>query len=198
MNMQDLNDLDLSNIGSWPWAAKSVIILLLCAVIAGAGFYFDTLKQTEQRETLAKKEHQRLEILKIRAQKAAKLDAYKQQLAYMRRMYHKMRLRLPTKTQVAVLLEDISQKGRAAGLEFNLFDPQNEQKNPEDDFIELPIRIQVTGSYHQLGKFVSDLAELPRIVTLHNIEIKRNKQDSSELMMSVLAKTYKYEDKGGY
>lgn len=198
MNMQDLNDLDLSNIGSWPIAIKAVLVTLACALIVGAVFYFDTLKQIEKKEALVKKEKQRLEVLQIRASKAAKLDAYIQQLAYMKRMYHKMRLRLPTKTQVAILLEDISQKGRAAGLEFNLFDPQTERKNPEDEFIELPIKIQVVGSYHQLGKFVSDLAELPRIVTLHNISISRSKSKGNELLMSVVAKTYKYEDKGGY
>ncbi len=198
MNIQDINELDLNNIGSWPIVAKSIIIAVCCAVIAGAGFYFDTMTQIEEREQLTKKEKQRIEILQIRARKASKLEAYVQQLAYMKRMYNKMRLRLPTKTQVAVLLEDISQKGRAVGLEFSLFDPQLEKKNPEDDFIELPIKIRVVGTYHQLGKFVSDLAELPRIVTLHNITILRTKKGSNMLQMTMLAKTYKYEDKGGY
>jgi len=198
MNIEDLNELDLNNIGSWPVAAKIVIISLVCAMIVGAAFYFDTLPQFEQRDSLNIKEKQRFEVLQIRAKKAAKLEAYIQQLAYMKSMYHKMRLRLPTKTQVAVLLEDISQKGRATGLEFKLFDPGQERKNPEDDFIELPIKIQVVGTYHQLGKFVSDLAEIPRIVTLHDITIVRTKKASNVLVMTMLAKTYKYEDKGGY
>lgn len=197
MNLQDLNDLDLSNIGNWPWVAKIVIIFFACALIAGGVFYFDTMPQLEKREQLAKQEVQKFDILRIRAEKAAKLEAYKKQLAYMQGMYHKMRLRLPTKTQVAVLLEDISQKGRAAGLEFKLFDPQVERKNPGDDFIELPIQVQVVGNYHQLGQFVSDLAELPRIVTLHDINIVSGKNKAGVLHMSVLAKTYKYEEEKG-
>lgn len=198
MNLEDLNELDLSNIGDWPIIAKAVIVAIACAAIVGAAIYFDTMPQLDQREALAKKENKRMEILKIRAGKAAKLAAYKQQLAYMRRMYHKMRQRLPTKTQVAILLEDISQKGRKAGLEFRLFDPQKERKNPQDDFIELAIKIQVIGSYHQFGQFVSDLADMPRIVTLHNISINRSAAPG-KLFMSVVAKTYKYgDDKGGY
>ncbi len=192
MNIQDINDLDLSNIGSWPMVAKIVVIVLVCAVIAGAAFYFDTMPQLELRDKLVADEEKQMTILKIRAGKAANLTALKALLKQMKRDYKKMRLRLPTKTQVAVLLEDISQKGLAAGLDFRLYDPLPEKA--QEEFVEIPIKISVTGTYHQLGKFISDIAELPRIVTLHDISIKPVAKNSSNLIMTVLAKTYKYED----
>ena len=191
MNIQDINDLDLSNIGSWPLVAKIVVIVLVCAVIAGGAFYLDTMPQLEQRDKLVADEAKQMTILKIRAGKAANLLALKALLKQMERDYKKMRLRLPTKTQVAVLLEDISQKGLAAGLDFRLYDPQPEKA--QEEFVEIPIKISVTGTYHQLGKFISDIAELPRIVTLHDINIKPLAK-SGTLIMNVLAKTYKYED----
>jgi len=192
MNIQDINELDLNNMGNWPLVAKAAVIVLFCAIIAGAAFYFDTMPQLEERDKLAAEEDKQLSIIKIRAAKAANLAALKSLLKQMERDYKKMRLRLPTKTQVAVLLEDISQKGRAAGLNFKLYDPLKE--NAQEEFVEIPIRIKVVGNYHQLGKFISDIAELPRIVTLHDINIKPVSKSNSMLTMTVLAKTYKYED----
>ena len=192
MNLSQLDDLELSNIGNWPLIAQVVVIALSCALVAGLAVYFDTMPQLEAREKLELKETTDMNTLKARAAKASRLQELKKQLAYMQRAYKKMRQRLPTKKQVAALLTDISQKGRAAGLEFNLYDPKPEQAQKE--FVQIPIGIQVTGTYHQLGKFVSDVAELPRIVTLHNIRIGKTKTPG-KLVMSVLARTYKYEDK---
>ncbi len=191
MKLNDLNDLDLSNVGNWPLIAKIAVISLVCGLFSGGVFYFHTLNQMETRKNLAIEEQKQIAEVSRLAKKAALLDEYRKQLEEMQELYHKMRLRLPTKTQVAVLLEDISQKGRAAGLEFRSFDPQKEQR--KDDFVELPIRIQVAGTYHELGAFVSDIAELPRIVTLHDISIVKDKDTTGNLFMTVLAKTYKYE-----
>ncbi|VAW74768.1 hypothetical protein MNBD_GAMMA12-3388 [hydrothermal vent metagenome] len=192
MNLDQLKELEFDKIGNWPWIMKLAVITLSCAVVIGLVVYLDTLPQLENRETLEKKEKNELGKLQVRAAKASRLPELKKQLAYMQRAYKKMRERLPTKKQVAALLIDISQKGRAAGLEFRLYDPQSEQKQKE--FVQIPIAIRVIGTYNELGKFVSDIAELPRIVTLHNIRISKS-GSKGKLQMSVLARTYKYEDK---
>ncbi len=192
MNLEQLKELEFDKIGNWPLIVQVAVIALSCAVVTGLVVYFDTLPQLEAREKLEKKETNEFGKLQVRAAKASRLPELKKQLAYMQRAYKKMRERLPTKKQVAALLIDISQKGRAAGLEFRLYDPQKEEKQKE--FVQIPIAIRVVGTYHELGKFVSDVAELPRIVTLHNIQITKLGTDG-KLMMSVLARTYKYEDK---
>lgn len=192
MNLDDIRELDLSNIGGWPMAAKAVVIALVCAIIAGAAFYLDTMPQLETRDKLVTKEHEKVKVLKIRAGRAAELVHLKVLLKQMNRDFKKMRLRLPTDTQVAVLLENISQKGRAAGLEFKLYDPLKDIV--QQDFVEIPIKIQVVGHYHQLGRFISEISELHRIVTLHDINIRPLKKMGSLLEMTVLAKTYKYQD----
>jgi type IV pilus assembly protein PilO len=190
MNMDDLKELDLNNIGSWPLVAQLVVILLACSLIVGGVLYFDTLDQIDSRDRMMQDERKQKDQVAGLVRKAALLNQYKAQLQQMRKTYYKMRTRLPTQTQVAVLLEDISQKGRSAGLEFKLFDPQREKK--VNDFKELPIQIQVVGTYHQLGNFVSEIAQLPRIVTLHNININRTGK-SNKLTMTMFAKTYRYE-----
>ncbi len=192
MNLEQLKELEFDKIGNWPLIVQVAVIALSCAVVTGLVVYFDTLPQLETREKLEKKETNEVGKLQVRAAKASRLPELKKQLAYMQRAYKKMRERLPTKKQVAALLIDISQKGRAAGLEFRLYDPQSEEKQKE--FVQIPIAIKVVGTYHELGKFVSDVAELPRIVTLHNIQISKIGK-SGKLLMSVLARTYKYEDK---
>lgn len=192
MNLEQLKELEFDKIGNWPLIVQVAVIALSCVVVTGLVVYFDTLPQLETREKLEQKETNEIGKLQVRAAKASRLPELKKQLAYMQRAYRKMRERLPTKKQVAALLIDISQKGRAAGLEFRLYDPQSEQKQKE--FVQIPIAIRVVGTYHELGKFVSDVAELPRIVTLHNIQISKIGKNG-KLLMSVLARTYKYEDK---
>jgi len=192
MNLEQLKELEFDKIGNWPMVVQVAVIALSCAVVTGLVVYFDTLPQLETREKLEKKETLEIGKLQVKAAKASRLPELKKQLAYMQRAYKKMRERLPTKKQVAALLIDISQKGRAAGLEFRLYDPQNEEKQKE--FVQIPIAIKVVGTYNELGKFVSDIAELPRIVTLHNIRISKVGK-SGKLQMSVLARTYKYEEK---
>ena len=193
----DLNDfadqfknLDPENIGNWPILVRGLIVVFVAAAVLAAGFYFDTqeqlnvLAQTEQKETVLK------QSFETKQAKAANLDAYKAQMKEMEESFGTMLRQLPSKTEVADLLVDITQTGLASGLEFDLFKPKNEI--PKEFYAELPISLDVTGKYHQLGEFVSGIAALPRIVTLHDISIKAG--TDGVLKMSATAKTYRYLD----
>ena len=190
MNLSDLNDLDFSDIGGWPTPAKAVAILLVCALILGAGYYFDTSDQLLELERHERTERELKNTFKNKANKAANLDAYKQQMADMKQSFGAMLKQLPSKTEVAELLVDISQTGLASGLEFELFKPLGEQ--PLDFYAELPIQLRMNGDYHEFGNFVSGVAALPRIVTLHDFTISPGKEGG--LVMQATAKTYRYLD----
>jgi len=200
MDLQQLNELDFSNIGDWPGVVKGILALLLCAGVVGAWYYFDTQDQLARLETAERQEIDLLQTLDTKQKKAANLENYKQQLAEMRESFGAMLRQLPDKTEVAALLVDVSQTGLAAGLEFELFRPSAEI--PKDFYAELPINIKVTGRYHEFGNFISGLAALPRIVTLHNINITpankvRGQQDQESLLyLTATAKTYRYLDEG--
>jgi type IV pilus assembly protein PilO len=195
MNLSQLNDLDVSNIANWPLPARVFVIALIFVAVLGLGYWFDI---KEQRVRLAKAEQTEVELkqsLEIKARKAANLEAYEQQLEEMRESFGAMLRQLPNKTEVAELLVDISQTGLASGLEFELFKPQSEI--PKEFYAELPISIRVKGNYHEFGNFISGIAALPRIVTVHDVSIERGKQEG--LTMNILAKTYRYldADEGG-
>lgn len=192
MNLSDLNDLDFSNVGGWPLVAKATAILFVCALVAGGTVWFDTIKQQEELEAIKAKEDTKKESIKIKARKAANRDQLRQQLEEMREDFKKLSRQLPNQTEVAALLVDISQTGLASGLEFELFKPQPE--NRKDFYAELPIQIQVKGSYHEFGEFASGIAALPRIVTLHNMTITPAGKTSDTLVMKATAKTYRYLD----
>ncbi|MCK5480347.1 MAG: type 4a pilus biogenesis protein PilO [Gammaproteobacteria bacterium] len=185
-----LEDLDLTNIARWPAAARAVIILFMMSSIIFLGYWFHTkdqlleLDKTEQQETDLKV------IFEKKAQQATNLEVYEQQLEDMRESFGAMLRQLPNKTEVAELLVDISQTGLASGLEFELFKPQDE--NPKEFYAELPISIRVVGEYHEFGNFVSGVAALPRIVTLHDIHITRLDGKKALLAMDLTAKTYRY------
>jgi len=186
----NLSELDLSNIGKWPTALKIAVIVVVCALVGGLIFYFDT---QSQRSNLENAERQELSLKKEFEQKQAKavnLEAYKQQLKDIEETFGAMLRQLPSKTEVEGLLVDISQTGLASGIQFQLFKP--EQERYIDFYAELPIKMKMTGTYHQFGNFVSGVAALPRIVTLHNISIKTDKD--GKLTMDVTAKTYRYLD----
>ena len=143
------------------------------------------------------KEGQLMESLTTKAKRAANLEAYRVQLAEMEKSFGAMLRQLPNKTEVPNLLVDISQTGLSSGLEEKLFQPRGENK--KDFYAELPISIRLTGGYHEMGKFASGIAALPRIVTLHDIEITpisgRNAAgDTGQLTLNVTAKTYRYLD----
>ena len=194
MNLQELNDLDLSNIGVWPAPIKAIIILMLCAIIGVGWYYYNTEDQLKKLEKVEKTELKLRSTFEKKQAKAVNLDAYKKQLEEMKQSFGAMLRQLPDKTEVAELLVDVSQTGLASGLEFELFDPLGE--NRKEFYAELPIKISVKGEYHQFGAFISGLALLPRIVTIHNIAIKpkKDKAAGNELVMEAVAKTYRYLD----
>jgi type IV pilus assembly protein PilO len=196
MDLSELNELDLSNIANWPLPARIFVIALVFVGVLAAGYWLDIKDQRAQLEKSERTETELRATFENRAKKAANLEAYEQQLAEMRESFGAMLRQLPNKTEVAELLVDISQTGLAAGLEFELFKPQAEV--PKEFYAELPISIRVNGGYHEFGEFVSGVAALPRIVTVHDVNITENKE--GKLTMDILAKTYRYmdeEEEGG-
>lgn len=188
MRREDFQNLDINNVGNWPWPAKAVLIIVVCAGIGYATYHYDISKQQETLAKVQSEEQQLRQTFEIKQKKAANLEALKQQLAEMKQSFGDMLRQLPNETEVAGLLVDISQTGLAAGLEFDLFKPGAEI--PSEFYAELPIEIQVTGNYHELGEFVSGVAALPRIVTTHNVKISPD-GESGDLTMKAIAKTYR-------
>jgi type IV pilus assembly protein PilO len=191
VNISELNNLDFNNIGSWPVAAKGVAIAVICAAVLFAGYWFDTKEQMQMLEQAQAKELELKQTFEKKQADAANLDAYKEQMAEMEKRFGALLLKLPSKTEIAELLVDVSRVGLDAGLEFELFKPGKEI--PRDFYAEFPINLQVTGSYHELGNFVSGVAALPRIVTIHDLSLKKGKED--KLTMTATANTYRYLDK---
>lgn len=196
---EQLQNLDIKDVGNWPVVIKGGAIAIICAVVLAAGVWFDTRSQFDELEQARKKEDTLKADFAQKQHKAANLAVYKQQMEEMKRSFGTMLRQLPSKTEIAELLVDISQTGLSNGLEFELFKPEAEV--PEDFYAVLPIKIKVTGDYHEFGKFVSDVAVLPRIVTLHDINITPSKgdknNDGNHLVMEVTAKTYRYLEEGG-
>ncbi len=190
MNLSELNNLSVENIGSWPLPVKVVGALLVFAAIVGGGWYYDIKDLQIQLETVRKNEGDLKLSFEAKQKKAANLPALKQQLEDIKETFGDLLKRLPNKTEVAELLVDISQQGLGAGLEFDLFKPGNE--TPADFYVELPIQIRVLGSYHEFGTFISGISDLPRIVTSHNIKIST--ADGGKLLLETTAKTYRYID----
>ena len=186
MNLE-LDQLDLANVARWPAAARAVVILFLMGGVIFLGYWFHTKDQLLELDKAEQQETDLRVIFEKKAQQAANLEAYEKQLEEMRESFGAMLRQLPNKTEVADLLVDVSQTGLASGLEFELFKPQ--QENPREFYAELPISIRVIGEYHEFGNFVSGVAALPRIVTLHNVNINRV---GNMLAMDLTAKTYRY------
>jgi len=188
----DISSLEFDNIGAWPTPAKVIIWAVLFIGVIVAGYYYDIeglqieLARQEAKEVKLKKEYEQ------KAFQAANLDAYRQQMVEMEESFGALVSQLPSDTEVPGLLEDITNKGLLNGLQISSIDLQKEQA--KEFYIELPIEIKATGSYHDLGAFVSGMAGLPRIVTLHNFEIVAKKKNTNELDMKILAKTYRYRD----
>src|SRR5215468_12739432 len=192
--LEELRSLDPRDPGRWPLPVRAGAVAVAFVALSTLGIY--TLVWNEQRPELQRRQ---AEEQALRAQfrekhaKAVNLELYKQQLKDIERSFGALLRQLPGKTEVPSLLVDISQTGLAAGLQEKLFQPQAEQK--KDFYAELPIKITLTGSYHEFGEFVSGIAALPRIVTLHNIEIKSaNKDAYDQLTLDLTAKTYRYLD----
>lgn len=191
----DLADLDLNNLGSWPAAVKVIAAALLMVLVLGGGYYFylsDMLVSLDQEKA---QEETLKQQFSTKAFQAANLEAYKAQMEEMEASFGALLRQLPSDTEVPGLLEDITRTGLGSGLEFEEIKLQPEVA--QQFYIELPIQIKVVGGYHDLATFVSGVSSLPRIVTLHDFEIKpESAGSSSKLRMSILAKTYRYNDKG--
>ena len=198
MDLRDLNDLDLNNIGEWPWPIKAILLLFCCIGIGVALYYLDTEAQLIRLEQERAKEQELRQTFESKQLKAANLVAYRKQLEEMKESFGAMLRQLPDKTEVPALLVDVSQTGLAAGLDFELFQPEAEQS--KDFYAELPINIRVTGRYHEFGQFISGLAALPRIVTIHNMKIISPAGDTgtegAKLQLQAQVKTYRYLDEG--
>ncbi len=198
MNLQDLNELDFSDVGEWPLIIKFFLVLLLLGAVLAAGYFLDAKEQYVQLERIKGTETDLKEDFEIKQAKAVNLENYKKQLDEMRESFGAMLRQLPDKTEVADLLVDVSQTGLAAGLEFELFQPQAEV--PKDFYAELPINIRVTGLYHEFGEFIGGLASLPRIVTIHDVKINplgKSKTADGGLELEATVKTYRYLDEEG-
>ncbi len=195
MNLEELQEqfsnLEADNIGSWPILVRVLILIVISAAIAGAGYYFDTQHQKVEFDQAVAKESQLKATFEKKQKKAASLDAYRAQMKEMMETFGTMLRQLPSKNEVAELLVDITQTGLASGLEFELFKPEKE--SPKEFYAELPISVKVNGPYHALGEFSSGIAALPRIVTMHDINITADKKGNS-LSMQATAKTYRYLD----
>ena len=197
MNLDiDFNNLDFNNIGSWPTALRAIVIALLCSGLLFLGYYLDISDQLLTLEQIEAKEETLKATFEKKQAKAANLDAYKQQMEEMERTFGTLLQQLPGKTEVAELLVDVSHAGIQSGLEFELFKPSPEK--PKEFYAELPIQLRVIGTAHEFGSFVSSIAALPRIVTLHDLTIttqsKSKQEKGGQLIMSATAKTYRYLD----
>lgn len=200
MTMDDLNNLSLDNLGSWPWPVKTAVIVVICGVLGFAGWKYDFSDQGVQLEKLRKEELTKKTNFELKQKEASLLEPLKLQLKDIEGLFDDMKRRLPNRTEVASLLVDISQQGLGAGLEFELFKPGGE--STQEFYAELPIEIKVIGTYHEFGTFISGISDLPRIVTSHNIKItpnrigkgKKNVKGPVILTMTAQAKTYRYID----
>jgi type IV pilus assembly protein PilO len=190
----DLNDLDLNNIGSWPAAVKFIAGALLLVGIVALGYNFHLKDLQVQLEGKQAEEISLKEQFSSKAFQAANLDAYKEQMQEMEVSFGALLKQLPSDTEVPGLLEDITRTGLGSGLEFEEIKLLPEAV--QQFYIELPIQIAVVGAYHDLATFVSGVASLPRIVTLHDFDLTPDAENSSKLRMTILAKTYRYNDKG--
>jgi type IV pilus assembly protein PilO len=195
MNLvEELQSLDANDVGRWPLPFRIAVIMIVFVLVTGLGIYFTIVKDKAPLLERAQNEEQELRLaFENKQRKAANYDAYKAQLTQIEQSFGTMLRQLPGETEIPSLIVDISQTGLAAGLQEKLFVPQAEI--PRDFYAEKPIKIRLTGSYHEIGNFVSGIAALPRIVTLHDINITPESKDSFDnLSMEVTAKTYRYLD----
>jgi type IV pilus assembly protein PilO len=192
--LEELQSLDPRDPGRWPLPVRAGAVAISFLVLTVALIYF--FVWDEQRPELQQRQDEEQTLRQefhTKHAKAVNLELYKQQLKDIERSFGALLRQLPGKTEVPNLLVDISQTGLSSGLEEKLFQPQPEMKR--DFYAELPIKIRLTGSYHQFGQFVSGIAALPRIVTLHDIDIRSENKDAyDQLSLELTAKTYRYLD----
>jgi len=193
MNIVDeLQSLDVNDIGRWPLLFRAAVIGIVFVAVTFMGIWFTIIKDKAPSLERAQQEEQALRTtFENKQRKAANYDAYRAQLEQIEQSFGTMLRQLPGETEIPSLIVDISQTGLAAGLQEKLFQPQSEI--PKDFYAEKPIKIQLSGGYHEIANFVSGIAALPRIVTLHDINITPEGTDNyDDLSLEVTAQTYRY------
>ena len=190
MNFNDLNDLNLKDLANAPMTVKGVVLAISMIVIIFFGYWFLWSSQIETLNAAQQEEMTLRDSFMSKKRQAINLDIYKQQLNDIDHSFGALLKQLPNKSQMDALLSDINQAGLGRGLQFELFRPGVE--TPKDFYAELPISIRITGAYHDFGAFASDISQLSRIVTLHDIEIGPDKDNN--LYMNAVVKTYRYLD----
>lgn len=192
----DFNELDVSNIGSWPAAVKALLMVIVFLLVAGLGYTLYLTDKQEQLERVQAKEQDLRRDYETKSERAANLDAYRRQAQEMEATFGALLKQLPSDTEVPGLLEDITRTALDNELKIESIDLRDEVRT--EFYIELPIDIVVEGNYHKIGSFVSGVANLSRIVTLHDFEITpedgQKNQNPENLKMVILAKTYRYLD----
>lgn len=194
MKLEDFNQIDFNNAGSLPWPVKGVLLGTLLVLIVGAGYWFMWSPALEELEVAKQKEVELREVFLNKKRQAINLDAYKQQMIDIEKTFGALLRQLPDKSKMDGLLTDINQAGLERGLEFELFKPG--QESIADFYAEMPITIKVTGNYHDLGAFATDISKLSRIVTLNDLTVVSGSKDGKDakLVMDAIAKTYRYLD----
>jgi type IV pilus assembly protein PilO len=193
IKLDELDIDDLKKIGSAPLVVKIAIIVILCAALVAAGYFLDTTKQKAELEKFVAAEQQLRQVFSEKQAKAANLEAYKQQLEEMRTSFGALLRQLPNETEIETLLTDISQTGISSGLEIDFFKPEG--LRPKEFYSEYPIKLKVTGRFHEFAEFISGVAALPRIVTVQDISIEpADPKGGVKLSMELTAITYQYLD----
>jgi type IV pilus assembly protein PilO len=195
--LEELKNLDANDVGRWPLLFRVAVIVIAFGAVTATGIWFTIVK--DKAPQLARAQTDELDLrdtFENKQRKAANYDAYKAQLSQIEQSFGTMLRQLPGETEIPSLIVDISQTGLAAGLQEKLFQPQGEV--PKDFYAEKPIKIRLSGGYHEIANFVSGIAALPRIVTLHDINITPEDQvNFDRLSIEVTAKTYRYLDEDG-
>jgi len=191
MRLDELRRLKPKDISSWPLAPRLATLLLAFLLLLVAGYWFVWQHQIEELDSATKKESELRTAFLDKKKKAINLDAYRKQLADIEQSFGALLKQLPNKSEMDALLTDINQAGLGRGLQFELFRPAS-QETMSEFYAELPITLKVSGNYHDMGAFASDVAQLPRIVTLNDVNISSSKDGA--LTMDAIAKTYRYLD----
>lgn len=186
----DISEVDWQRVGVWPLPARIAVCVLAMILIVVAGYFLFIKDKNLELENAQRQEQTLRTSFEKKADEAANLEGYREQMVKMEESFEAILKQLPSDTEVPGLLEDIDEKGVSSRLDIAKIELQPEQSS--EFYVELPIKIEVTGGYHEFGAFVSGIAGMPRIVTLHDFTIKRL-NNKSALQMDILAKTYRYK-----
>ncbi len=189
-NLEELNDLDLANIGSWPAVAKIILVLFLSLAVAALSYFMLVDEKITTLQVAENKEQELRQQYRAKYAAAVNLELYKEQMIEMEETFSYLLKQLPATHETPGLLDDITFAGTSSGLTFVRINWMPEIE--KDFYTELPIKIDVIGDYHQFGNFVSEVAKLPRIVSLHDFSVTTDAEN--RLVFNVVAKTYRYKE----